>query len=165
MPHPYRSPGSRFETLPINDSRIGTAKPPRTRGLRNGPNWHPPCIQLRGDACSRLLTPQLYEIAFETSGLQHRPRAPTNSLIQTTLSKRRGRSLVSSDQRQHFSNDCERAASVPSNHRTPSPLVRRLYEPATREASSGTSGTPPCAIFSSALPNHSSLEEWLQSPG
>jgi hypothetical protein len=165
VPHPYCSSRSRFETTSLVDSRIGTAKPTRTRGLRNGPNWHPPCIQQDGEACSRLLTPQLYELAVETSGLQHRPRAPTNFLIQTTLSKRRGRSLVSSDQRRHFSNDCERAASVPSNYRTPSPLVRRVYQPTTREASSRTSGTPLCAIFPSVVSDHASLEEWLQGPG
>jgi hypothetical protein len=78
VPHPYCSCGSRFETSSIGDSRMGTAKLRKTHGLRNGPNWHPPCIQQDGDACSRLLTPQLYEFAVETSGLHHRPQAPIN---------------------------------------------------------------------------------------
>jgi|SRR5271167_1973835 len=85
------------------------------------------------------------------------------SCFRPTLSKRRGRSLVSSDQRQHLSDDCQRVASVSSDRRTPSPLVRRLYQPATREASSGTSRASPCSILSSAVSHYSSLEERLQS--
>ena len=50
--------------------------------------------------------------------------------VNTTLSKRQGRSLVSNNQRQQFSEAREfDAASVTANLRAPSPLVRCLYEP------------------------------------
>jgi len=82
-----------------------------------------------------------------------------------TLSKRRGRSLVSRDQHLHFSGKCELvAASVTSNRRASSPLVRGLYESETREASSRASGAPPSGMLSSPVPEHSSLEQRLQGP-
>jgi transcription antitermination factor NusG len=37
-------------------------------------------LAARGEECSRLLTPQAHELAVKVSGLQHRPRAPTNFL-------------------------------------------------------------------------------------
>jgi hypothetical protein len=86
-----------------------------------------------GEECSRLLTPQQHQLAVEVSGLLRRPRVSTKFFgMNRTLSKRRGRSLVSSDGLKYFSGDRElMVGSATANGGTPSPLVRRLYQPAT----------------------------------
>ena len=124
---------SRFETPGSPHSRIGTAKYLRARELMNVPNWHPPCIQQRE---AKNVVAYLHR-NHTTRGRGKRSSgttASTNRVFQAkqTLSKRRGRSLVSSNQRQYFSDDCRPVvASALSNRRAPSPLVRYLYESET----------------------------------
>jgi hypothetical protein len=122
---------SRFETAEPTPSRIGTANCLRTRKYRNGSRH---ALATPGEACSRLLTPQRANFEFRFKDKRSRASAAgANKFSQTeqTLSKRRGRSLVSSDECQYHSDWKLVVASATSKRRALCPLVRCADESKT----------------------------------